>query len=242
MAFSLDRVVPWGRSFDEYVAMFRLSGRDLDMRLLGCGDGPANFNSLLTKRGGRVVSVDPLYGFGAEQIRRRIEATSGEVLEQTRHNAHEFVWDRIASVEELGRMRAEAMEEFLADYERGRQERRYVEGALPGLPFAAAEFDIALCSHLLFLYSEHLSEEFHLRSIRELCRVAREARIFPLLELGARKSRHLEPVMARLKGEGLSVSIEEVDYEFQRGGNRMLRATVRHEAPSAANSRPRCAL
>lgn len=45
-------------------------------------------------------------------------------------------------------------------------------------------FDLAVCSHLLFLYSEHLSEDFHVESIKELCRVAGEARIFPLLELG----------------------------------------------------------
>jgi hypothetical protein len=48
MVFTLDRVVPWGRSFDEYVAMFALSSEDLGRRILGCNDGPASFNSGLT--------------------------------------------------------------------------------------------------------------------------------------------------------------------------------------------------
>ena len=71
MAFTLDKVVPWGRSYDEYVAMFALSERDIGGRILGCGDGPAAFNSVLTKRGGRAVSADPLYQFSAEEIQGR---------------------------------------------------------------------------------------------------------------------------------------------------------------------------
>ena len=223
MAFTLDKVVPWGRSYDEYAAMFALSESDLGGRILGCGDGPAAFNSVLTKRGGRVVSADPAYQFSADEIRGRIAATYPEVMEQTRRNRHEFVWRNIASIAELGRVRMAAMEEFLADYPAGRREGRYVAAALPELPFADGEFDLALCSHFLFLYSGHLSEEFHVRSIAELCRVAREARVFPLLELGAVKSRHLDSILARLAAEGFGARVETVPYEFQRGGDRMLR-------------------
>lgn len=66
MAFELSRVVPWGRSYAEYVAMFALSDEDLKRRILGCGDGPAALNAGLTGRGGSVVSVDPLYAFSAD--------------------------------------------------------------------------------------------------------------------------------------------------------------------------------
>jgi SAM-dependent methyltransferase len=223
MSFTLDQIVPWGRSFDEYVAMFALTNADLGERILGCGDGPASFNAVLTKRGGRVVSVDPLYRFSQEEIGERIRRTSVEILEQTRRNAHEFVWTSIRSVEELGRLRGAAMEEFLSDYPSGVAEKRYVDGELPRLPFPDAAFDLAVCSHLLFLYSEHLSEDFHVASIRELCRVAGEARVFPLLELGARKSRHVQAVRARLAAGGYAVSVRTVPYEFQRGGNQMMR-------------------
>lgn len=223
MSFTLENIVPWGRSLDEYVAMFALSDDDLKRRIVGCGDGPASFNARLTERGGQVVSVDPLYRFAADDIRRRIAETFDQVMEQTRKSRQEFVWTSIGSVTELGRRRMAAMEEFLADYCRGVEEGRYLDGELPHLPFADAECDLALCSHLLFLYSEQLSLDFHVAAIREMCRVAREVRIFPLLELGARKSRHLQAVTEELRAEGMEVSIVPVPYEFQRGGNRMMR-------------------
>lgn len=222
MSFSLKQIVPWGRSFDEYVAMFALTGEDLGKRILGCGDGPAAFNARLTGRGGRVLSVDPIYRFTADDIRRRIQETYTDVMAQTRQNAHEFVWTTIATVDELGRIRMAAMEEFLRDYTQGKAQGRYVDGELPHLPFADGEFEIAVCSHLLFLYSEQLSADFHVAAIQELCRVATEVRIFPLLELGSKESRHLNAVVRYLSETAYDVAVVPVAYEFQRGGNRMM--------------------
>ncbi len=234
MSFTMKDVVPWGRSFEEYIAMFALTDADLQGRILGCGDGPASFNAVLTNRGGRVVSVDPLYRFSRDEIRRRIAETCAEVMEQTRKNVNEFVWRDIKSVDELERVRMAAMEEFLSDYPLGLSQGRYVEGELPHLPFADGKFQLAVCSHLLFLYSEQLSEDVHVASIRELCRVADEARIFPLLELGARTSRRLPSVTARLRAEGYRVAVVSVPYEFQRGGNQMMR--VRHVEPEGTSN------
>lgn len=222
MSFSLKNIVPWGRSFDEYVAMFALSGEDLGKRILGCGDGPAAFNARLTDRGGRVISVDPLYRYTADDVRRRVGETFAEVMEQTRKNKNEFTWANIPSVDELGRVRMAAMDEFLSDFPLGKEKGRYVDGELPHLPFADREFDLAVCSHLLFLYSEQLSEDFHVVSILELCRVAAEARIFPLLEMGSNTSRHLIAVTGILSAAGCCVTVVPVDYEFQRGGNQMM--------------------
>jgi hypothetical protein len=208
--------------------MFALAEEDCGKRILGVGDGPASFNAVLSSQGGHVVSVDPLYRFTADEIRQRIGETFETVLDQTRQNVAEFNWRHIPSVEELGRVRMSAMEEFLFDYTRGREEGRYREAGLPRLPFGRGEFDLALCSHFLFLYSKLLSLEFHVESIKELCRVAPEARIFPLLELGARPSRHLDPVTKQLEEDGFHVEIESVPYEFQKGGNRMLRVMASH--------------
>ena len=51
---------------------------------------------------------------------------------------------------------------------------------------------------------------------------AKKTRIFPLLELGSIKSRHLEPVIARIQEQGYKSEITPVPYEFQKGGNEML--------------------
>ena len=224
--FSLFSVVPWGRSFDEYVRMFALAEADLASRILGCGDGPASFNVEATRRGARVVSCDPLYQFAAAQIRQRIDETATEVLEQARRNAHEFVWDAaIPDIDTLKQVRMSAMAAFLDDFDTGRGDGRYVNDGLPALSFDDGAFDLAVCSHFLFLYSQQHDQAFHLASMRELCRVARQVRVFPLLALGAQPSPHLGAVVAALETDGFEVNVERVPYEFQRGGNQMLQVT-----------------
>lgn len=220
--FTLDQVVPWGRSFEEYQRMFALSDADLHLRILGCADGPASFNAESTRRGTEVISIDPLYRFDAGTIRDRIAATYDQMLEQTRQNSQQFVWDTIPSVEELGRIRMQAMQEFLDDYDLGKRQGRYVDAELPSLAFPDNSFDLALCSHFLFLYTEHLSEAFHRSAILESCRVAREVRLFPLLALDGRTSRYIARMVHDLS-DAWEVSLETVPYEFQRGGNQMMR-------------------
>lgn len=237
MSFTLEKIVPWGRSFDEYAAMFSLSNADLEKHIIGCGDGPASFNAELTKRGGHVVSADPVYQFSAPEIKERILATYDQVMEQTRKNKDEFVWANIKSIEELGRIRMEAMNRFLEDYQNGKG--RYIPAELPTLPFTDAEFDLALCSHFLFLYSDHLTVGFHIESLKELCRIAPEVRVFPLLELGAKESRHLGAVIDNLNEDGYECTVEKVCYEFQRGGNEMLR--VKSSTTNAGNAKSRAA-
>jgi SAM-dependent methyltransferase len=90
------------------------------------------------------------------------------------------------------------------------------------LPFADGAFDLAVCSHLLFLYSDQLSREFHIAAVKEMRRVAKEVRIFPLLKLGNERSPHVEAVVDALRESGLSATVKRVPYEFQKGGNEML--------------------
>lgn len=222
MGFTLDKVVPWGRSYDEYVSMFGLTESDLALRILGCGDGPAAFNSELFKRGGNVVSVDPIYVFNAAQIRSRVSDTYEIVMTQVRQNKSDYIWGAISSVEQLGNVRLSAMETFLADFDIGKCTGRYIAGELPSLPFKSGQFDIALSSHFLFLYSAHLSAEFHLQSLREMLRVAHEVRVFPLLALDSTPSPYIEFVSNNLEKHGFGVEVRRVPYEFQRSGNEML--------------------
>lgn len=222
MGFTLEKVAPWGRSYGEYIAMFGLAEIDLKQRILSCGDGPAGFNSELTRRGGCVTSVDPIYVFDAAQIRSRVSETYKAVIAQLRKNQDDYVWKSISSVEELGRVRMLAMNTFLLDYESGKNDGRYIPGELPSLPFASGKFDIALSSHFLFLYSADLSAEFHIQALWEMLRVSHEARVFPLLTLNGSLSPHFDFVTERLISHGFSAGIKRVSYEFQRGGNEML--------------------
>ena len=230
MGFHLDDVVPWGRRFEEYRAMFALTDDDLARRLLGCGDGPASFNAEATAAGVDVVSVDPIYAFSAADIRARVDSVFDDMVGQTAANAEDFTWGRgVDDLDDLVDKRRTAMETFLGDFEAGRTTGRYLPGELPRLSFADRSFDLAVCSHLLFLYGEQLSTQFHVDSVAELCRIAREVRIFPLLELGSVPSRHLPSVRNQLDELGVTTRVELVEYEFQRGGNQILVASASME-------------
>lgn len=222
MTFSLDQVVPWGRTCDEYVRMFRLTSHDLQRTILGCADGPASFNTSWTEQGGNVISCDPLYAFSSYEIRSRIDECFPQVLTQATNNRDQFVWsETIPDPEALGALRRSAMDGFLANFEIGKEQGRYQAHGLPRLPYRDDEFDLALCSHFLLLY-DSLGEDFHLQSLRELCRVACEVRIFPLRSLAGQRPSFLSRIVQQLNEEGIHSRIETVDYEFQRGANEML--------------------
>ena len=203
--------------------MFDLSDADLaTQKILGVGDGPASFNAEMHEAGRRMISCDPTYVFSAGQIRSRVEATHDQLVKFARQHHDTFTWRHLHSPEHMGEVRLAVMERFLHDYEAGVRDGRYVAASLPTLPFADDAFDVALCSHLLFLYAEQLSLAFHVESVIEMARVAREVRIFPLLALGNVPSPHVGPVREELSRRGCEHEVRKVPYEFQKGGDEML--------------------
>jgi hypothetical protein len=217
MQVQLDSIVPWGRSFDEYVRMFALTERDLSRSIIDCAAGPSSFNAEMHQRGRRVVSVDPIYEFSADQIRSRVQAVRDTMIDQVREQRERFIWDYIRSPEHLEEMRLGAMEMFLRDFSPASRDR-YVAAALPNLP--TGNFDLALCSHFLFLYSDRLDANFHIESIRAMLQVAEEVRVFPVKDLAGATSPHLQPVQ-----ENFATKLVRVPYEFLRGANEMLVVT-----------------
>ena len=203
--------------------MLNLQPGDLSHGVLDCGGGPASFVAELAAEGCRAVSVDPLYLHSGSEIRSRFEAAAESIIAQVRASPERWLWRFHHDPDGLLTMRRLALNLFLADYDAARGENRYVAGQLPSLPFASQSFGLAVCTHLLFLYSDTLSESFHVQAVRELCRVAREVRIFPLLTLGRSPSPHVAAVRSAVAAEGWMPEIVTVDYELQRGSNQMLR-------------------
>jgi hypothetical protein len=227
MAMKLDNVVPFGRSLDEYRRMFCLSEADLSKRILGVGDGPASFNAEATASGSQVISIDPIYQFTGEEILARFDHVLDAIIDQVKATPEDWVWQYHRSPDQLRANRIQAIQRFVSDYPHGKQAGRYRVGALPDLPFPDQSFDLALCSHFLFLYSDHHDLQFHQQSIQAMLRVSREVRIFPLLTLMLQRSPYLEAVIDRCLADGYNVTIETVPYELQRGGNEMLRILAR---------------
>jgi hypothetical protein len=219
----LNEVVPWGRTLQEYKLMFNLSEIDLNKKILGCGDGPASFNAEMTELGYSVVSIDPIYEFSGNQIRQRVQETYEPIISQVKQNVDHYIWNNFHDPEQLGYARLAAMEKFLLDYEIGKIKGRYLWQSLPKLELADNQFELCVCSHLLFLYSDHLSLDFHIASIHELLRISKEVRIFPLLKLDCEPSPYLELVVNLLSSQQFDVKVQPVAYEFQKGGNQMLK-------------------
>jgi len=222
MAMQLDKVVPFGRSLDEYRQMFALSEDDLARSIIGVGDGPASFNAEMHALGKRVISIDPLYIFSAGEIERQFYAVVDDIIDQVTTTPDDWVWTYHRSPEHLRENRIDVLARFIADYETGKKVGRYLIAELPRLDFRDGQFDLALCSHFLFLYSDHFSYEFHRLAILDMLRVAGEVRVFPLVTLRLKPSPYVEPLVQELQSLGYTAQIQTVHYELQRGGNHML--------------------
>jgi len=222
MVMKLEKVIPLGRSLSEYTRIFSLSQLDLNKKILGVADGPASFNAEATKIGIQVTSIDPIYQFSGAEIKARFNQVFDRVMSQVKATPKDWVWEYHKSPEDLRQNRIKAIELFLEDYDRGKEKGRYQIQELPNLNFKQDTFDLALCSHFLFLYSEYYDYQFHYDAILEMLRVSQEVRIFPLLTLMLEKSPYLDRIVADFTSLGYATSIVKVEYEFQKGGNQML--------------------
>lgn len=207
------------RSYAEYRAMFGLD--ELPRSVLDCSAGGSGFTAAAAAGGVDAVAADPAYELDDDELAAAVRngtSTGGGIVDQ---HADDFVWDWYGTRDNRDRMRAEAAELFLAD--RRAHSDRYVAAALPDLPFPDGRFELALCSHLLFTWSDRFGADWHLEALRELTRVAAEVRVFPLVVQGnGADVPFLGPVRTELAEEGVSSEIRTVSYEFQRGANQML--------------------
>jgi ubiquinone/menaquinone biosynthesis C-methylase UbiE len=218
--------IPWGRSLHEYERMFSLTPSDLDLKILDCAGGTASFNAEMTRQGKNVTSCDPDYQLTAEQINAGLQY---DFIANFQRTVDLYVWQYFKSPDHLGSVRREANQKFLADFPLGLKERRYVNASLPDLsPFDDGQFDLALCSH--FLFTARHPKEFHLEAIEQMCRVAKEVRVFPLRSFNGEESHHSNPIVTELRKRNFRADPQPVDYEFEPGVNHMLRISKNSSA------------
>ena len=90
------------------------------------------------------------------------------------------------------------------------------------LPFVDFTFELALCSYYLFTPVVD-DVDRHLKVIRELARVAKEVRIFPLIDAQGVLSPLLGPVLLGLQQENYGVEVRDVTSSNDFKKNAMLR-------------------
>lgn len=215
MPISLDAVYPWGRTLEEYRDIFLLDDNDLSGTILGCADGPASFNYEATQLGTKVISCDPLYTYSYLDIERRVYEANEYITKQVTENSSHYNWEYLfKNHKDLSQKRLKTMGCFLEDFKLNYQHQRYISAELPHPPFKSGYFELALVSHFLFLYDDVLSYQFHLDAILELCRVAKEVRIFPIVSNFDKNSTHLNSLMTELSSKGFITKIKTSNYKF----------------------------
>lgn len=210
------------RSFEEYVAFFDLDPETLPPRVLDCCAGTSGFVAEAHARGVEAVALDPAYRLDGPALVE--DADRGAHGAQQILDTHDqrFTYDWYGTRSRRVTMRRNAFGAFAA-HRRGHPSH-YLPAVLPQLPFADDAFDLALCSHLLFTWATVLDEHWHHDALVELCRVAAEVRVFPLLLQGAGEPvPFLASLRTRLSDNAIDSHVVTVPYEFQVGGNEMLR-------------------
>jgi hypothetical protein len=177
------------------------------------------------------IAADPVYVHPEQTLTQATTAgaSGGSQLIAAHQDRFSYTW--YGSAQRRDDMRATAAAIFREH--RHSHPGRYVAASLPALPFTDQAFALALCSHLLFTWADRLDERWHLDSLVELCRVAAEVRVFPLVLQGSGEPVPFLPrLRRRLQADfGITSQITAVDYEFQIGAHHML--TLNHEDPSA---------
>lgn len=222
----LDRVVLLGRTFEEYRAFFALSAEELrGRRVLDVAAGVSSFSAEAAALGIDATAADPIYDETPEQIALRCRPDLEAVYRAIGSKAA-YRWGErsYASAEAMKELRERALNAFLPDFAL-RRGGRYIRGALPNLPFGDGEFDLALCSYLLFVYEDQFDYEFHRASLLELMRVAKEARIYPLVTFEAEPSSCLARALQDPLLKGFRFEVVGTEFEFLLNSNAFLKIT-----------------
>lgn len=213
------KLVLWGHQPTDYEEMFGLSSDDLQKKILEFGSGPSAINSRLPQ----VVSADPLFVLDKDTLFSKTSLLFAQMLEEVQQNQERYDFSAHGGLERLVWQRKKGLASFFADYEMGLEEKRYVPVRDCTLPFSDFQFDFALSSHYLFAGLDNQTVDFHVQLIKELARVAKEVRIFPIIDRYGNSSEFLGPVLLALQNSNYGAELKEVQYSLQSAGNAMLR-------------------
>ena len=206
-------MVSIGRSFDEYTKFFDLDEFELEgKKVLDIASGFSSFKAEATLKEIETTAIDKIFFFDEKKL-KEIVKESLKTIDNLNIEAHNFKYFK--DLDDLKDKRRIVANLFLYDFEQNSD--NYIGMNLPNIMFKPKSFDIALISHLLFLYDDILDENFHLKLIKNALRVSKEVRVFPLVNLKNEKSLFLEKILSEFNCE-----IKAVDYEFLKNANEVL--------------------
>ncbi|MFG6149240.1 SAM-dependent methyltransferase [Halobacillus sp. B23F22_1] len=219
---NLEKIIFIGRTYEEYLDMFSLKEESLiGKKILDCPSGACSFTAVGRSKGIDITAADMAYDHAGEVLEEKGRQDLQHAMEHMEEAKSNYIWSYFQNMEELKKYRQSALENCTQDWKEASD--RYVPVVLPELPFKDEEFELVLSAHFLFMYADRLTYEFHLSSLQELVRVAKEeVRLFPVVDLEGRRYKRMEEVIDHLKAQGYTVKEVSVSYEFQKNANSML--------------------
>lgn len=208
----------WVYSFSDYRQMFDLKDSDLEFAILDFASGLSSFNAEMYQDGHTIVSGDSHYVLSSKEMydySQQILQANVDFLK-----SHDNILQHPGDLEKILDSWIERRDIFLKDYGRGKEQGRYLTMDLPKLPYDDQVFDMALCADHLFRDIENAQESL---IINELCRVAKEVRVFPLQNAQGEVSSNLGHLMLELQKKGAGIEVRSVAFDQLQGGNAMLR-------------------
>lgn len=192
------------RSYEEYMAMFDLElPEGKGWAVLDAAAGASSFTAEARARGLDVRAADPLYRLDSVAMEaegaREIEVSSGKLAAL----ADQYNWSYYGSMERYKAGRRQSLQKFIGHYASEAGRACYDCASLPNLPYENGSFDIALCSHFLFLYGNGtLSFDFHRDALRELLRVVKPGGavyLYPVVTLSFERYERIEELLSSLE-------------------------------------------
>lgn len=223
----IDRIAFIGRTYGEYINIFDLDENILSQGpVLDCAAGPSSFTAEAHQRGYDVSACDILYNLAPSELLKKGTGDIEYVFRKFNNASHLFTWMFYKDKEHVMSLRKEALRQFIGDYQQSRKNGRYKKADLMRLPYPDNKFNIVLSSHFLFLYGDRQGLDFHILCLEEMIRVSSgEIRIFPLVGLDGQPFIYLDEILSFLQSARTRPEIVKVPFEFQTGGNSMLKIT-----------------
>lgn len=213
--------VNWIYDFSDYQQMYDLTERDCTKSIFDFSSGLASFNAEATQRGMSVVSMDALYALSDDAIRTRAQQFLQEMVVQLQVMPDYLQNSSREAIDRVIQLWQKTEELFLADYVIGKSQCRYQPMQQLPLSYETHQFELAFCTDFIFHHA--LSRENINAVLMELCRVAEEVRLYPLLDHDRKMPKELGPLMLALQQKNFGVEVREVSYRTLKGGNAMLR-------------------
>lgn len=210
----------WVHHLDDYRRMFDLQEDDLKRSVLDYPASVSSFNAEMHRLGfDHVVSADAHYDLTPLDMSKHVDQIIQKLSGQLEQYMNYIQLEKDETFEDILSAWNHHAKLFASDYSIGKNQGRYQQAALPHLPFEDFQFELALCPDLLFRDKTAVPEQV----LRELCRVAHEVRIFPLLNDQGEISKEMGPAMLALQNKDYGIEVRSVPYQLLKGSNAMLR-------------------